>query len=320
MANKYAVIFACDHNYIWPALIAANALVKAAGKPDFDVRICSTTFVPDGLAELCEETVSAEVISMGDFIPKTGVTDRFSLSTFACLFAIEKIHQDYERVLYLDADISVRNADLALLWNADMGSKPIAAVKDSMVWKTPRRGFEAYMVALGCSAERRDYFNSGCILVDCKRWKSGRYCQKILELLDEHPHLCKFHDQSAFNAVFAQNWAEISYLWNWQLALKHNLILIETRDPHIVHFNLGTKPWDDPARLLPADSKIPFVDLFDKGVWPALRADSLTGKVKPRKEAKTLGTLRKLHNTLPEYLLSVSAYLNRTDFIDFDQK
>lgn len=315
--NKYAVIFACDHNYIWPALTAANMLARTSRIKNFDIRICSTTFIPDGFQEHCAPGVQAEIISMGDFIPKTGVTARHSVSTFACLFAVEQLSEEYERVLYLDADIAICSGNIDLLWSADMLSKPIGAVSDGMVWKKPRRGVRRYMKALGCIPTNGGYFNGGCLLVDCAAWSTGFYYNKISSFLEEYPHLCWFHDQSAFNAVFANNWAEISFLWNWQLALTHNLLLIETRRPSLVHFNTKTKPWYDPYRTLPLHFKQPFIDLSAKRVWARAKLDNMVGRVDNKFEEENIRRLTSLYDTLPEYLESVSGYLDRTDFIDF---
>lgn len=317
--NKYAVIFACDHNYIWPALLAANGIVKHARNRNFDVRIFSCSHIPDGFIERCEEGVTAEILSMGDFSVKTDITARYSMATFARMFALEKTQHEYERVLYLDADISVRHGDVGVFWDVDFNGKPAAAVRDCLGWGEIRPTNLRYINSLGSTPESGGYFNGGVLLADCKAFRDQNIVSKARNFLEEKPELCKYHDESAFNAALAGNWSEISYLWNWQMRMLHHILLVETRDPHVVHFNARRKPWRDRDRLLGTEFKGPLMKLADDVGWDAFVDEYSHGQMRPRKERIRATQMRDLYDTLPRHLQWIKAYMNRTDFIDYPE-
>lgn len=314
--HQNAVIFACDHNYIWPALLAANAIYDQAATHDFDIRIFSATYVPDGFAELCRPGVTAEVLPMGDFSVKTGITERYSMATFLRLFAIRKIETEYNRVLYLDADIAVRHGDVNVFWDVDLGGRPAAAVRDCFNWGHVRPLNANYMQSLGISEETGGYFNSGCILLDMREWAQQDLVGSVLEFLDTQPELCRFHDQSALNYVLKGRWAEISPLWNWQTRILHHILMIETRDPHIVHFNARRKPWRDRERLINVAFKDPLKNLAKKVGWDAFNDEYSMGPMRPRKEQIRAREIAALYQSLPSYMSQIWPYMSRDDFID----
>ncbi|MEM7270610.1 MAG: glycosyltransferase family 8 protein [Pseudomonadota bacterium] len=316
MPAKNAVIFACDHNYIWPALLAANAVAEFASDLNFDIRIFSCTYVPDNFAEHAAPGVQAEVLPFGDFTVKTGVTERHSMATFLRLFAVQKILADYDRILYFDADMTVRHGDVGVFWDADLGGRPTAAVRDWINWGVVRRPNRDYLHGLGISEETGGYFNSGFLLIDAKEWRRLDLIGQILKFLDEEPELCRFHDQSALNYVMKGRWAEVSPLWNWQTKVLHHILLIETRNPYVVHFNARRKPWRDRDRMLGSEFAGPMQRIASKTDWTAFDDDHYAGPMRARREMIRAEELAQLYQTLPEYLETISPYLGRTDFVD----
>lgn len=315
-----AVIFACDHNYIWPALLAANAVADHAKNRNFDIRIFSATYVPDRFDEFARPGVTAEVLPMGDFTVKTGITDRYSMATFLRLFALRKIEADYKRILYLDADITLRHGDVGVFWDADLGGRPAAAVRDWFNWGPVKPLNARYAASLGIDAARDGYFNSGYLLVDGPEWCRGGITQKVLNFLDERPDLCRFHDQSALNYVLQGQWAEVSPLWNWQTKVLHHILMIESRNPHVIHFNARRKPWRDPDRLISAGLKDPLIYLADQVGWDVFKEKNQLGPMRPRRELIRAKTMADLYETLPQYHAKVWPYLSRTDFVDMQAR
>ncbi|WP_170335332.1 glycosyltransferase family 8 protein [Ruegeria arenilitoris] len=314
--HKHAVIFACDHNYIWPALLAANAVYDHAASKEFDIRIFSSTYVPDGFAERCRPGVTAEQLPMGDFSVKTGITERYSMATFLRLFAIRKIEADYDRILYLDADVAVRHGDVNVFWEADLGGRPAAAVRDWFNWGPVKPLNAGYMQSLGISEATGGYFNSGYLLVDAKEWARQDLVGEVLCFLDSCPELCRFHDQSALNYVLKGRWAEVSPLWNWQTKILHHILMIETRDPHVIHFNARRKPWRDRERMIGVAFKDPLKDLAHAVGWDAFDDEYSMGPMRRRKERVRAETIAALYQSLPTYMSQIWPYLSREDFID----
>lgn len=319
MANKTrknAVIFACDHNYIWPALLAANAISDHAKVKDFDIRIFSATHIPDQFSDFARPGIEAEVLSMDGFTVETGITDRYSMATFLRLFALEKIQDDYDRILYLDADIAVRHGDVDIFWTTDLGERPVAAVRDWFNWGKIKPVNQRYMNSLGISQDTGGYFNSGFLLVDAAKWRQENLSDQVRRFLVDQPELCRFHDQSALNYILKSRWAEVSPLWNWQTRVLHHILMIETRDPHIVHFNARRKPWRDRERIINVAFKDPLIHLAKQVGWNAFDDEYSLGPMRVRKEKVRAIETAELYASLPEYLDQIWPYLSRTDFID----
>ncbi|KAH8831168.1 glycosyltransferase family 8 protein [Flagelloscypha sp. PMI_526] len=140
-----------------------------------------------------------------------------------------------ERVMYLDADILVRES-LAPLWQVDLGSHAIGAVRDV--------GFPMGHEAVG----RAEYFNAGVLLIDLAlaRVKLGELMEKAAQF-----EKTMFQDQDLLNVVFRGDWKEISLCWNaqglgtyasWYDADRVKLPLSELDVPKVVHFTGKVHP------------------------------------------------------------------------------
>jgi len=109
-----------------------------------------------------------------------------------------------ERILYLDTDTLVVNS-LVELYDMDLRSYPVAAVKDTHVGK------EVYSEL----HEREDYFNSGVMLIDIKKWNLLNVSQEALKFLTNHPEKITYVDQDALNVVLENKCILISSNYNF---------------------------------------------------------------------------------------------------------
>lgn len=107
------------------------------------------------------------------------------------LFPDEVLDEAVDRVLYLDAD-TVVNAGLDELFTSDMHGKTIGMVLDSLG--------ESHKEQIGLSAED-EYFNSGVILFDMKKWRENRYSDKIARHVMEKRSHYPAPDQDLLNVV-----------------------------------------------------------------------------------------------------------------------
>ncbi|KAH9475744.1 General stress protein A [Psilocybe cubensis] len=141
-----------------------------------------------------------------------------------------------ERVLYLDADILVRESVRAL-WNTDLKGKTIAAAPDV--------GYP-----MGHDKDkRRPYFNAGVILVDLSR---ARQNSTALTQLAKSMKNAKHLDQDALNLHFQNDWLSLDLKWNAQGLGTYAQYPSDDRnaldlnpmkeDPHIVHFTGPVHP------------------------------------------------------------------------------
>ena len=140
-----------------------------------------------------------------------------------------------ERVLYLDADILVRD-NLAPLWKTDLQDQALGAVPDV----GHPMGYNA--------SDKRPYFNAGVLLMDLTKIRE----MGIVKLMEKGTKMrnAKFRDQDALNHHF-KDWAPLSLRWNAQglgtyasypSTDRELLNLEDMNDPAIVHFTGPVNP------------------------------------------------------------------------------
>ena len=148
-------------------------------------------------------------------------------------------HLPVERVLYLDADVLVRD-DLKDLWDTDLGGKALAAAPDV--------GFPNGHDDLDSAAASRPYFNAGVLLLDLARVRED------LPGLFAHAAKCtgkRLGDQDALNLHFGGAWRALGLRWNAQglgtyarahTPARDGLDLAAMADPAVVHFTGALHP------------------------------------------------------------------------------
>lgn len=107
------------------------------------------------------------------------------------LFLPYVLDEDFDRLLYLDADTIVVG-DIFRLMYTDLHGKALGMVVDSLGSK---RGLE-----IGLNKDD-SYFNSGVVLYDYKAWKDNMFSQKIKEHICEGNTEYAAPDQDLLNVV-----------------------------------------------------------------------------------------------------------------------
>jgi lipopolysaccharide biosynthesis glycosyltransferase len=88
--------------------------------------------------------------------------------------------------------------------------------------------------------ESKGYFNAGVLKCRADEWAS--ICQDCLLYLKDHLSLCRYHDQSALNAVVASKRVRLSPAWNFQTPY-WGWGMADIEAPRLLHFVGGGKPW-----------------------------------------------------------------------------
>lgn len=149
--------------------------------------------------------------------------------------------REYERLIYVDVDILCRKADPSI-WAIDL-PHGLAAVRD--VFNIDRAPLDTgmqlneWMEAIGVTGGR--YFNSGMLLIDPKRWDTGRL-ESLLTSYFADRKVKAIKSQDFLNFAFDGKWTELSPRWNWQPAY-FELGLDRLLDPIIIHYCNRIKPW-----------------------------------------------------------------------------
>ena len=241
---KNAVALCVDENYFPFACFVADQIQRKAIGLELDIVICApeSCVVPEGLVDIRLCHIETHGLFDGLFLDA-----RRTENVYHWLALPVAMQSEYERILYLDADIYFHGGDLAELFAIDMGSCPIAAVRDNCQWVKQDK-LVAIFKRLSLPAEK--YLNSGVILIDVQKFVSEDILGRCLTYGRKMKGKQRQHDQELINCVLHGNWTELSPMWNWQQPLRS--AYFEVYLPvRISHFIGPGKPWRDPDRIVP---------------------------------------------------------------------
>jgi lipopolysaccharide biosynthesis glycosyltransferase len=105
------------------------------------------------------------------------------------------------------------------------------------------RSVRKYFRGLGINPEN-GYFNAGVFSVTRNTWRA--LANEALEFFVSNTETCRYHDQSALNAVIGDRRLRLSPAWNFQTPYRYWNIEKEI-GPVVYHFTQGPKPWNGPV-------------------------------------------------------------------------
>ena len=236
--NKLHIVVASDNHYI----ILLAALIKSI---EANIRLGQTIEihviedkVSDGSKAKLKSSINPQITSlvwhpMESVIPK-GMNlpldkSSYPLNIYMRLFIPYFIPEEIEKVLYLDVDMIVQE-DVTTLFEEELGNNVIAAVLDPRIitFDNSWGGIFNYE-ALGLSGKTR-YFNTGLILMQTKRWREQDITVKIIDCINNNKKFVNYPDQYGLNVVLANQWLELSPLWN------HFSTIDTNEKPNLIHF------------------------------------------------------------------------------------
>lgn len=176
--------------------------------------------------EIDEKTVSQFV-----------VVSKWTSAVYYRLYFPSLVPENVKRLLYLDTDTLVLG-DIENLYKHDLEHYPVGAVYDDYVKKSPELGIDA----------EGQYFNSGVLLMDVKRWREQKISEQAFGFLTQFPEKIKYVDQDALNAVLKKNWKHLNCQYNTMYSTIPEGMSSEKRKQFIqqviiLHFTLQ-RPWN----------------------------------------------------------------------------
>ena len=241
------VVVACasDHRYACPLAVMLGSLV-AHLHPD---RTLEAYVVDGGLGEKTKRRVASSLDATRAVVrwlsPERScllgvpLWGGMPIATYDKLLVAALLPETVSKVLWLDCDLLVL-ADVARLWDSDLGDRHALAVQDSLVPRVSSR--------FGVSGHRErgldpgaKYFNAGVMLLDLARWRDEDVVGQALAYLRRYRERVWFMDQEALNAVLAGRWAELDARWNRNVGV--STVRGGEDDAWILHFNGNLKPW-----------------------------------------------------------------------------
>lgn len=225
------------------------------------------------------------------------------------LFICKLVPQSIDKILYLDSDILVRNS-LDNLYSINIDNYYAAAVRDCISDNVKKN--------IGIS-KCDEYFNSGIILINLKKWRKNNIEEEFLSFLQQHLGKLQYIDQDIFNGVLTDKvkvlhpkYNVMTAMFNYSredLMFYHDCSIYHSKeefdealnDPIIVHFSsdlLSVRPWYKNGKHKYRDE---WLDIRNKTCWkyePLWKNDE--------KEIKKVK--RKIYKILPK---TVGLYLAR---------
>lgn len=274
--TRNAVCLCTDRNMLIPALFVADAARsrQAFSANRYDVLVFSPRpEVSDAHARWMRERgiVWRDDMDMARLTGLKTFSGRLTEATLMKLSLAEHLADEYDRLLYLDADLSL-HGDIGRIFSLDTGAHEIAAVPAGriLVELSERRRTETldHFAALGMTAPYR-YFNSGVLYIDVAKWNRSRLGERALDFIRQKPELCGLPDEDALNALLDGAIAELTPIWNMSPRRPGSA---ENLRPVIIHYSGEDKPWrryGRRKRLFPDRSGYRLYEAFLKDTpWP----------------------------------------------------
>lgn len=244
------VFFSTDVNYLLPTCVAAfqvamqdkvaaiaDIMIFVIGMPGHDLAELARTMAPAGISVVAMDDEQLAFVKQAHF-NETHV----SVATLARLVIARDLPLRYEHVIYLDGDIQIVGDILPLVSCTVTPGCLLAAGDATMASLKPSspagKALSDYLRGIGV-VSMGDYFNAGILASSRATWV--QISSDALDYFIANSRNCRFHDQSALNAVTVGRRKFMSQAYNFT-PLHHELGLSVA--PRIVHFVGGDKPWN----------------------------------------------------------------------------
>lgn len=246
-SDRINIAFAVNNAYSPYLEVALYSILLSNKESNFEINVLSFDINQsnkDRLARICEYFSNASINFLSledDYFEGLKLRAHFSRDIYT-RYVLADLLCDYDKVLYLDADILV-TGDISDLYNLDIDNNFAAAAIDRGIQKEE---FAEYMKSLDLYG--RPYYNSGVLLMNLKKIREdgivGRLISETSRLADklEHP------DQDVINIVFKDYIKPLSNIWNYQDE-DRRVGEIELGGARIIHYTSGNKPWNTPNIL-----------------------------------------------------------------------
>ena len=191
--NTIPIFFTVDDKYVPFLAVALQSLIENSSEKNYYlIKILYTSITEENQEKIKKyekENVNIEFVDLNYYINKIKnklyTRDYYSVTTYFRLF-IPNLYPQYNKALYLDCDI-VLLADVAELYNIDMGDNLVAAAPDDVIQKI--EVFQEYVEKVVGVADYRNYFNAGVLLMNLDELRKFDFQEKFLYSLEKHLNL-----------------------------------------------------------------------------------------------------------------------------------
>ena len=262
-SRRDGIFYVTDDGFALPTVASALAVRRKVPLDRADVRIFATGMDAATVQRLRSflrprhvEVDELPAALFSDFQHRLFNKTHVPISALGRFFMLDCVPDLYDRILYLDGD-TWPLGDPAALLDAPLAAGSVAAAEDPCFFFKGEVGatgdaIRSYHGGLGL-APRSGYFNSGVLLADAATWR--RVAAEAFQFFRDNTALCRYHDQSALNAVLGARRTRLSPRWNFASSY-YDWGVPREPPPHVVHFCGGGKPWARPRH--------PFHGVYDR--------------------------------------------------------
>lgn len=315
-APRGALVVCSDANWLWQSAFVLRQAIDSDpdGRLDFfyaaDFDVASSP-----LAHLIHPRVHC--LNLGAGLAQVQYEERAHVpkATFLRFLAIERLTEDYDQVIYVDADVFLSWGSWADLLRIPGRQHAIAAVHARSIWfNNPRARYgRKYRRALNPNIGD-NYLNAGMLLINSSAYREARLSERALAFFAEHPDLCEMGDQSALNAVLDGSWDVLSPSWNWQISTT-NFSALSVFNPRVIHFTGPIKPWNGREGLF-TRAHAAMAGFLQEHDARALLADQPATPTRWRAARRAAQFREAWFGDKENKLARFDRYLERRDFID----
>lgn len=241
MKRLLHVALAADDRYVRPLGVTMASVLCNRDGEDIRFHVLDDGISPAGRKRLRDEAESFG--SSVSFLPvNAAVLDALDLRILAdhhvtraayCRLLLPSLLPE-DRCLYMDCDMICRSG-LGALWDTDLGSCAVAAVRDI--------DEDVHCARLGLDR----YFNSGLLLMDLAAMRREHLQERFLRFIAERADSIVMHDQDVLNVVLGERIRALDMTWNCQLnrtrKCRTSGFHALRRTANILHFIGRRKPW-----------------------------------------------------------------------------
>ncbi|XP_059455463.1 probable galacturonosyltransferase-like 3 [Corylus avellana] len=191
---------------------------------------------------------------------------------YARIYLADLLPSAVGRIIYFDSDLIVVD-DVEKLWSIDLGNHVLGAPEYCHANFTSyftARFWANRAFAASLKGKRACYFNTGVMVIDLRKWREGRYTERLESWMrvQKRFRIYELGSLPPFLLVFAGDVEGVEHRWN-QHGLGGDNLEGLCRDLHsgpvsLLHWSGKGKPWLrlDSKRPCPLDSLWAPYDLF----------------------------------------------------------
>lgn len=165
---------------------------------------------------------------------KFSVGGHFSIETYYRIYAQYLLPQSVERILWLDADVIVKDS-IAEFYKTDFRGKCLIACEN----ESEINGDNIKRLGL----KRKQYFNAGVILMNLSVMRKLTSKEELEKVIDRNLSLFVWQDQDILNFLYDENTMIINGKFNCQVRGEQKDISPNIEQAAILHYVGTQKPW-----------------------------------------------------------------------------